>query len=321
MSNTSYTLLDVAKHVAFESGELLDDIDSVEGGAVADPSIRELLRAINATLRTINQYRGLRLKNARATFNTLDEYTTGDVDVTQGSTDVTGNSTSFTSALVGRVFHVPSQSGLYRIQSVDATADTLVLDRKFVGDDASGTTYEIVQDRYEAASNVKAIKGARIGGDANYPLEIVDLEEIENDRAHERFAPVSPGAPEKISLDYERSSSNNFWYVVDPFPDDIYQVRLTVELQLTTLKLDSDIIPIEDEEIDVLLDGAHAKFISIMGESPQDRQAFEVWIATTLDRHLVTSQKKTDTRFQLVPDDVTRTRSRIGTGRIDWKNR
>jgi hypothetical protein len=83
------------------------------------------------------------------TIRTWSGYTTGTVTVTNGSTTVTGAGTSWTTAMVGRKFHVESgQTGVsgggveYTIASV-ASATSLTLTAAWTGSTSAGVSYGI----------------------------------------------------------------------------------------------------------------------------------------------------------------------------------
>ena len=77
----------------------------------------------------------------------IDDYASGDVDVTNASTTVTGNGTTFTNAMVGRWFTVtdlatPGQGYWYRIASVTDSTH-LELETYWASDTATGISYRI----------------------------------------------------------------------------------------------------------------------------------------------------------------------------------
>jgi len=318
---TTYTLLDVAKDVGYAAGDLVDMIATVEGGALEDPAIRALLRSINAAANEIARFDGLRLTNTSQTFSTVADYTDGTVAVTNGSTTVTGTDTTFTAAMVGRAFATRADDTTYRVASF-TSATSIEIDVAYIGDTSSGQTYVIAQDRYEAASNVKEIREAIIGGDAARPLDILTYSEILHHRGDWAWTSRAnaPGFPRAISRDAVRSDDDNFYYVVDPFPDDIYKVDLLVDLWPNRLRLDNDPLPVEDGNYEILVSGAHARLRSIHGDR-EDRMAFQEWKRTELRDFLATDEQKTDRSARIVPDDVMRSRPAYGYGRPDWKDR
>lgn len=324
MAVRSHTLLGVCQHVAYRIADLIDTIETVEGAASEDPSIRQLVQCVNDVLREINRHEGLRLQNNRVVFNTIADYETGTVDVTQSSTTVTGTSTVWTSVMAGRLFFDLREDAVYRIASVES-ATSLTLESAYVGDTSTGISYRIGADRYEASSNLKEIRHAAISGNSYGEIEIVDPVELAEGQSRGTYYWGSRvndvGTPRNITVDFGLSSSDNFFYVLDPIPDDIFQVRLLVDLQLAEVKKDGDIIPIEDGNIDVLRDGTVARFKMIEGETDADDVAWEAWIERGLNRFLTSDRRKTDASARIVPADVMRGRNVVGLGRVDWKDR
>lgn len=328
MAVKTTTLLQLCKEIAYREGGLFDDISTVEGSAAEDPSIHNLVLAVNDALREMNRHEALRLQNARVTFNTIDDYTEGTVDVTQGSTTVTGTGVTWMGTFAGRIFSDRRTDAIYRIADVGPST-SLELSSPYVGDTASGINYIIGADRYEAASNIKEIRHARIHGDASGKLEIVDPVEMEE--AQEGwFQPIGwfwanqagdVGSPSQITLDNELSADGNFFYLLNPIPDDIYQVRLVVDLHFTQLSLDRDVLPIEDANVDVLRDGATARFKMTESENEKDALLWEQWIERTFNRFIAADQKKTDQQARIVPADIMRSRGYVHYGRPDWKDR
>ena len=78
-------------------------------------------------------------------------YTTGTVTVTQNSPNVTGASTVWTAAMEGRQFRVGTGQ-IYTINSINTSAQTLVLDRNYGDAGGGGKTYSIYQ-AYVTAPN------------------------------------------------------------------------------------------------------------------------------------------------------------------------
>lgn len=318
MANNTYTLKEICREAVFLIGEQ-PEIETVEQEP-NDPFVRSLITCVNDVLREFNRHRGLRLQNQRYTFNTVDDYTTGTVDITQGSTTVTGTSTVWTSAMVGRAFATNREDSIHRITAVDSST-SITLDSAWPHDDVDDGTYRIAQDRYEAPSNLREIKFGSIAGDRSWPLEIRDPVYIEHERYSVRTKAVETGTPVLIGFDPERSSDRNYNILLDPFPDEIYQVNLLVNLAMTELKLDADLLPIEDDSKDVFLDGVVAKWKSRRPKDRDDRAAWEVYLETIADRFLAANEKGTDQQARIVPDDVMRSVPTYIMGRPDWKDR
>lgn len=87
---------------------------------------------------------------------TVAEYSTGTVSVTNGSTTVTGSGTTFTSAMTGRKIRVSGDSEYYTVTYVGATS--LTLDRNYEGTTDSGLSYSIFKDIYRVRGDVNKLK-------------------------------------------------------------------------------------------------------------------------------------------------------------------
>jgi len=78
-------------------------------------------------------------------------YDMGTVSVVQGSNSITGTGTTWTSAMTGMKFIVPSDNEIYTFTYTGATTGTL--DKNYLGDTNSANTYLIFQDTYALASD------------------------------------------------------------------------------------------------------------------------------------------------------------------------
>src|ERR1051326_55877 len=77
----------------------------------------------------------------RGQFNTINQYNTGTVTVTNNSATVTGSGTSWTSALINQQFK--SGGAVYTVTAVGSTT-SLTIDKAWAGATASGQTYTIL---------------------------------------------------------------------------------------------------------------------------------------------------------------------------------
>lgn len=99
-----------------------------------------------------------RLKG-QATLVTAASYATGTIALTNGSTTVTGTGTTFTSAMTGRLFRVSGESQYYTFTYVSSTSGTL--DRAYQGETASGLSYRIDKNLFQAPSDARIIDTLR----------------------------------------------------------------------------------------------------------------------------------------------------------------
>lgn len=111
----------------------------------------------------------------KTTLDTVADYDTGTITVTEGSTTVTGSGTTFTSAMTGRKFKVDGFSEIYTITYVSPTE--LTLDTEYHGDTESGASYKIYQDIISLPSDLDSIVEIRQHR-APKSLESVGLREL-----------------------------------------------------------------------------------------------------------------------------------------------
>jgi len=103
---------------------------------------------------------------ARGTIATIDDYSTGTVDVTQGSTTVSAGDSapSFPAAAAGRKIRFGSQQAWYDILTRDS-ASQLTLVQAYQGATLDEGTYTIFQDEHRLAPNCQR------------PLDFIQLED------------------------------------------------------------------------------------------------------------------------------------------------
>lgn len=111
-------------------------------------------------------------------FQTIAEYATSTVTVTDESATVTGASTTFTSAMVGRKFRVSGSTAFYTIKAFVSTTE-ITLDQLYQGTTASGSSYSIYKDEYLLAANVDTQKRLRQAenGYALFSLSATEFDE------------------------------------------------------------------------------------------------------------------------------------------------
>jgi len=88
---------------------------------------------------------------------TVDNYNTGTVEVTNGSKTVDGTDTVWTAAMVGRKFRVQNERAYYKIAAF-VSGTEITLEENYQGEDNSGLTYEIYKDEYRLAADVDKYK-------------------------------------------------------------------------------------------------------------------------------------------------------------------
>lgn len=144
---------------------LIDIVTDVEQLSQVTNKRAEIVRAVQMALDRICSDWDWYWLWEETFFPTVNDHTTGNVDVTNGSATVSGGATSpqFTAAMVGRKFRVSSQNAYYPIKTrVSATEITLGIvggpDILFQGATATDQGYTIYQDEYRLAPDMDHYK-------------------------------------------------------------------------------------------------------------------------------------------------------------------
>jgi hypothetical protein len=127
-------------------------------GASADP---DLLRSlINDRIEAIcRAFTWTRLKQ-QSILQTVDEYTTGTIDIVVGATSGTGTGTTFTTGMTGRFIRLSNLLPPYTFTYVSPTSFTI--DRAFEGpDDLDDAGFKIYKSIFELPSTLESIVSLR----------------------------------------------------------------------------------------------------------------------------------------------------------------
>jgi len=107
------------------------------------------------------------------------DYSTGTVSVTNGSTAVSGTDTIWTYKMIGRKIRIGNDRNFYVVANVTA-ATTLVLDRKYIGDDDTDATYTIFENSFDLPVDLVWVKGVFDVQNEHDPLLLEDWDWIES---------------------------------------------------------------------------------------------------------------------------------------------
>lgn len=97
----------------------------------------------------------------RGVIETVDDYSTGTVEVTNGSTAITFTGATLTAGMAGRKIRFSGSNPYYRISSVNVGAGTAVLEYAYQGTTNATATYTIYRDEYRLAPDIKKYKTLR----------------------------------------------------------------------------------------------------------------------------------------------------------------
>jgi hypothetical protein len=190
----------------------------------------------------------------RQVLNTVDDITTGTIDVTKGSASATLSAAQATS-LTDRIIFVTSnavENASYRISAHTANATAVTLGSNYNGATNTAAAYVVYQDEYDLAADVgKALYVRRFG----YPLPLrkvgwADMLGLKN-------YDTTEGPPQLWAVhDYDTTGDNTTQkqLIVHPYPDDTYQMEVHYKLQInsTTEVSGSTVIPIPQDYLHVL---------------------------------------------------------------------
>lgn len=107
-----------------------------------------LVRQFNLFHKDFNKRYAWPWRQKQVFVQSVANYVTGTVSVTNGSRTVTGAGTAWTSAMAGRILKLDSDDELYEILSVSG-AGTLVLKTPYLGASSGGASYLIWKKYYE----------------------------------------------------------------------------------------------------------------------------------------------------------------------------
>lgn len=200
-------------------------------------------------------------KDRRGVVLTVASESTGTVSVTNGSVTVTGSGTAFVTTMAFGKFALAINDQWYEIDSADAGAQTLTLDRNFEGTTASGITYVVYQDVYSLAATAEELRNVHfsVNKDNGYELDELSQGEIEG------WIPRSSGKPYWYAK-IEQSSSDLLQIQVGPkIPDDVYTIRYGYRVEWTELTDDTDVPIVPARFREIVIEGANSR----MGRIPQ----------------------------------------------------
>ena len=311
MSVSNYTLLDVVNVIGFRAGNFKVRLDTVEN---PDLATIQIIECVNDALRAIFRVKSLPHTNRRASITTMASYKDGTVTTVQGSATVTGIGTAWTSAMAGAGFATMAINSTYRIAGVSSPTQ-LVLDAPWAGDSiTTAVGYVIAQDRYALPSDFYDFISVNIEGEFTRYLEIHKPSEMDWHRSMMLGKILDPGSPRRITV-FDRDPNSGNWMVeLDIFPDKPYRLQLRYRGRLQRLRRDSDVVPLPDEHIDIMYDGAVQKWKEATGAA--EPGSFMQWVNGALGQWAAFDQRSTDETPHLVPNTSRSERPVVGP--LDW---
>lgn len=248
----------------------------------------------------------------RTVLSTVDDITTGTVDVTNNSTSITFSSAP-TPDLDNRVFLVTGNTldsgAVYRISAHTAGAAAATLDAVYTGATDTTASYHVYGDAISLPTDLKDLLFVKRYGFLQ-PLQIISPEEMQTIKQYD----VSEGKPQVAAvIDFLTTGDPTTArrLVIHPYPDEIYRLEvdytqsLNTELSGTTQPL------IPDDFRHILVYGALARGYPIFLNDIQRGQVFQGLFNDVLNL-MVAVQRKHEGLPMIAPRDSYRSFYRKG---------
>jgi len=272
MAISTYTLLSAVNIVGFRCNAFKQKLDTLLN---ADVATDNMIECFNSVFREIAKVKGLPYLVKTKIFPIAASYTTNTVTVTNASATVTGSGTTWVSAMVGRSFAVTaaSYSAIYEIadrpNATTLTLGTPTTPQLYAEATASGVSYVIAQDKITLPDDFNDLISVVLSSPDARKLEVLSPSRFDFQRNMQRVTPHSTGTPSWCTV-YPKSGAaptDSWQLVLDPMPSLAGSLTLMYRAAPTKFSnLDGGLyLPIGDESIDVVLDGARAKWRETAG--------------------------------------------------------
>lgn len=235
-----------------------------------------LKRALNLTIQDICSRRDWKFLQEREIIQTVADYTTGTVDITNGSATVTGTSTVFASTHVRSFINFQGDLNWYEI-TARASNTSITISPAFGGTTATGQTYKIRQVFYSLTSDASRVLDIR---QATTPAKLANL----GYRSIDLYQPdiETTGAPmayalfrndPAIGVTAAKKRQLQFF----PTPDAVYNMEVRYLKQLSDLSADGDISDMPLQFHTIAIDGAEWMMSKSLNDPAENmkKQAYE----------------------------------------------
>jgi len=211
-------------------------------------------RFLNQAARDVWHAHPWRERKASAFVNTVAPYETGTATFTENSTTVTGSGTTWTTAMIGRKIALSLSDPYYVISKVPS-GTSITLDRAYIEDTASGSTYVIYNDVLALTTMDELVTDEVVCFDEgqDYPMTRLTTADF----FMYGSMPVTDGTPDCFRL--MEDSNSTYRIQVHPVPDDVYGVRYSYLKQYTDMSNDSDTCAVDESRRDIVIAGACAR--------------------------------------------------------------
>lgn len=242
--------------------------------------------------------------------NTVNDYLTGTVAVTNGSTAVTlsaapaGGLGSFADRVLLITGDTTDASAVYRISAHTAGSVGMTLDANFTGTTATAASYNIYQDSYDLASDVgKILRVKRYG--FLWPMKEVGPSEM----ASLKIFDQTVGKPQwwtHEEFDTSGDPTTARQLVVHPYPDNTYRMEILYKQALNTEVTGSTRLFIPDDYAEIVVYGALAIAFPTLLSNDRRGKVFDDRYQGLLNRMILDQLGRAHDKPQIVVEDQYR---------------
>lgn len=235
-----------------------------------------LKRALNLTIQDIASRRDWKFLQEREIVQTVADYTTGTVDVTNASATVTGTGTVFATSHVRSFIQFQGETNWYEI-TARASGTSITISPAFGGTTATGQTFTIRQVFYSLTTSASRILDIR---QSATPAKLTNI----GYRNLDLYQPdvSTTGAPSAYALfrndpAVAATAAKKRQLQFFPTPDGVYNMEVRYLKQLSDLSADTDISDLPQQFHTIVIDGAEWMISKSLNDpsEPQKKQSYE----------------------------------------------
>lgn len=159
---------------------ILTDIKGQIGGSFGTNDTNFLKDLINRKFDELALMFPIEELKSNCFIQTIEDYSTGTVEVTEGSKDITFTTSVLTYDMKGRKIRFEDDSSYYTLQDVDTVALTATLDKAYVGTTNTEATFTIFENNFNLPIDVNWIKGVFDFANENQQVDEKDWDYIQS---------------------------------------------------------------------------------------------------------------------------------------------
>lgn len=223
---------------------------------------------LNDTMQDIHNRSDWYWAKDRAVVQTVIDKTAGTIAVAVGGTTITGTSTAFAAADVGKFIQTSDSDDWYKITSVDASAQTLVIEAPYTGTtELTVGTYTIRKWFYSLPSTAEKPLNIR---QARSPRVITPVRFRDFDRNNPNSSTTGKGETYML---WGVDSSGYIQFLIWPWADVVYNMECRFKKKFVALSGDTEEPSIPAQWQYVIMEGALIKGYRHITTDPQDTRA------------------------------------------------